>query len=112
MRMPRAAARMVALADRLHAEGRDATARHSHVEGTTLRYAANRIRAELGLAPLTYDGERPWEIRPGDGPIGPDPFLGDRDAEQICEECGNDLACLGYRYCSDCLETLGKDGDL
>lgn len=26
--------------------------------------------------------------------------------ERICEECGNDLACEGYRLCSECLERL------
>lgn len=31
---------------------------------------------------------------------------GHGDAERICEECGNDLACEGYRFCSDCLEEL------
>lgn len=25
----------------------------------------------------------------------------------ICQECGNDLVCEGYPYCSECLETLG-----
>lgn len=29
---------------------------------------------------------------------------------RICVECGNDLACQGYKYCSDCLETLFPDG--
>jgi len=30
--------------------------------------------------------------------------------ELVCEECGNDLACEGYRYCSDCLEAgVGAD---
>ena len=24
----------------------------------------------------------------------------------ICQECGNDLVCEGYDYCSDCLELL------
>jgi hypothetical protein len=24
----------------------------------------------------------------------------------ICQECGNDDACEGYRFCSDCLEEL------
>ena len=26
--------------------------------------------------------------------------------DKICEECGNDLVCEGYRYCSECLETI------
>lgn len=30
--------------------------------------------------------------------------------EQICIECGNDLACEGYLMCSDCHEDLGHDG--
>jgi hypothetical protein len=32
--------------------------------------------------------------------------------EVICEECGNDLACEGYIYCSECLELLGHEADL
>ena len=24
--------------------------------------------------------------------------------EKICEECGDDLVCAGFRFCSDCLE--------
>jgi hypothetical protein len=32
--------------------------------------------------------------------------------ERICEECGDDLACQGYRYCSDCLESADIDDDL
>ena len=24
----------------------------------------------------------------------------------ICEECGNDHVCQGYRFCSECLERL------
>lgn len=31
--------------------------------------------------------------------------------ELICEECGDDLVCEGYRYCSDCLERLGHAAD-
>jgi len=27
--------------------------------------------------------------------------------ERICEECGDDLAAEGYRYCTECLETVG-----
>lgn len=30
-------------------------------------------------------------------------------AEEICQECGDDLACEGYWYCSDCLERLSED---
>ena len=29
----------------------------------------------------------------------------------ICQECGNDEACEGYKYCSDCLEELGHLAD-
>lgn len=29
----------------------------------------------------------------------------------ICVECGNDDACEGYKYCSDCLELLGHEAD-
>jgi hypothetical protein len=25
---------------------------------------------------------------------------------EICQECGNDLVCEGYAYCSECLELL------
>jgi predicted amidophosphoribosyltransferase len=28
--------------------------------------------------------------------------------EHICEECGNDLVCEGFRMCSDCLEKFGE----
>lgn len=30
--------------------------------------------------------------------------------ERICVECGDDLACEGYRMCSECLEKAGHDG--
>lgn len=41
-------------------------------------------------------------------PYFPNP---ERDAtldgvELVCEECGDDLACEGYRLCSDCLEEV------
>jgi hypothetical protein len=29
---------------------------------------------------------------------------GEDDAERICVECGNDLVCEGFDYCSECLE--------
>lgn len=29
--------------------------------------------------------------------------------ERICIECGDDLACQGYKKCSDCLEKFGED---
>lgn len=74
MRTPPIAARMVRLADELHAEGRAATARHSYTEGAVLRRASNRIRRELGLPILTYEGERPWTV-------GPDPFLNTDDLD-------------------------------
>ena len=35
-------------------------------------------------------------------PVGPPP-------EQICEECGDDLAAEGYWYCTECLERLSED---
>lgn len=28
-----------------------------------------------------------------------------------CEECGNDEAAEGYRYCTECLEALGPLAD-
>jgi hypothetical protein len=28
----------------------------------------------------------------------------DRDEELVCTNCGNDLACEGYLWCSDCME--------
>lgn len=34
-----------------------------------------------------------------------------RSDEKICEECGNDLACDGYRYCSECLEFADLDDE-
>lgn len=34
------------------------------------------------------------------------------DEGPICEECGNDLATEGYRYCTDCLEALTESGEL
>ena len=49
-------ARMLALANALHAEARSSTARRSYAQGTALRCAANCIREELGLEPLPYDG--------------------------------------------------------
>lgn len=49
--------RLDRLALDLHAQGRAATARRSHTEGSTLRIAANRIRRAIGLPPLDYDGE-------------------------------------------------------
>lgn len=30
--------------------------------------------------------------------------------ERICVECGNDLACEGFRMCSECLEKAGHAG--
>lgn len=35
--------------------------------------------------------------------------------EAICENCGNDLATEGYRWCSECIEfdwQLELDGDI
>lgn len=28
------------------------------------------------------------------------------EPELICPECGDDLVCEGYAYCSDCLEQI------
>lgn len=28
--------------------------------------------------------------------------------EHVCEECGDDIATEGYRYCTDCLMTLDR----
>jgi hypothetical protein len=33
------------------------------------------------------------------------------DAERICEECGDDLACEGHRFCSECLESIYWESD-
>lgn len=35
----------------------------------------------------------------------------DHALPQICEECGNDEVCVGFHYCSDCLELLAGAGD-
>ena len=30
-------------------------------------------------------------------------------AEEICQECGDDLAAEGFWYCTECLERLSED---
>ena len=52
-------ARFIKLADELHASGRQATEMRSYVSGVERRVAANAIRRELDMAPLTYDGREP-----------------------------------------------------
>lgn len=33
------------------------------------------------------------------------------ELEKVCEDCGDDLACEGYPYCSECLEKGAADDD-